>query len=135
MRAPRALLAAAVSAMLCVSAATAQDLSVPAAERQRVWYAETLENLARTLGGAHSIRLSCSQTDYTLYRFMERMIALEAPNQRTMLEGAWNEGFRRERALHPSCNQEALRAEAELRARGGRLADGLAAVHIVPPPP
>lgn len=127
-----ALLAAAM-VFVAASPAAAQD-AVPPELRQRAWYEETLHDLARALGGAHAIRLNCAAGDYTLFRFMEQMIAEESVTLRPTLENAWNEGFRRERAMHPRCTSASQAAEQTLRDQGARLADGLAAANGVTPP-
>jgi uncharacterized protein (TIGR02301 family) len=106
-----------------------------AAERQARWYEETLLDLARALGGAHAIRLNCNSGDYTLFQSMEQIIEMEGAGRRAALEGAWNEGFRLHHAMFPTCTADALATEATLREQGGRLADGLSATLIDPPPP
>ncbi len=105
------------------------------AERQALWYEETMMGLARSLGAAHAIRLNCANGDYTLFGMMEELIAQEGSERRLALESAWNEGFRLHYAMYPVCTAQAIAAEATLREQGGRFADGLAATTIDPPPP
>lgn len=121
-------LLAAMAFLAATTSAVAQEAVAPEL-RQRAWYEETLHDLARTLGGAHAIRLNCAAGDYTLFRFMERLIAEESVTLRPTLENAWNEGFRRERAMHPRCTSASQAAEQTLRDQGARLADGLAAAN------
>ena len=135
MRALVSLLALTVVALAAPPAFPQSASREDAAARQARWYEETLAGLARALGGAHAIRLNCDTGDYTLYRFMEQIIALEDPGRRPVLESAWNEGFRLHSAMFPTCTAEALARETALREEGGRLADGLSATLIDPPTP
>jgi uncharacterized protein (TIGR02301 family) len=126
-------LLAAFAFLASMAPAAAQDAVSPEL-RQRAWYEDTLHDLARTLGGAHAIRLNCTAGDYTLFRFMEQIIAEESVALRPTLENAWNEGFRREGAMHPRCTSASQVAEQTLRDQGARLADGLAAANGFTPP-
>lgn len=127
------LIAAAAAAFALTSAPIAHAQTpasgVPAAERQARWYSEQLLELARALGGAHYLRLSCTRSDYSWFSFMEGVLAREGAIGRRAMEDAFNDGFRRERARFARCSPQAAAMEAELRARGMRLADSLGAVH------
>jgi uncharacterized protein (TIGR02301 family) len=125
-----------VCALAALTPALAQtDLSEDPQVRQARWYEDTMADLAQALGGAHAIRLNCGSRDYALFRTMEEIIAIEDPGRRLALEGAWNEGFRLNNAMHPTCTSAALAAEQRLREQAERMADGLSATLIDPPPP
>lgn len=128
-----ALAALASGLALAASPAASQEAvserpTTRAADRP-AWYRDQLITLAATLGGAHYIRLRCTRDDYSWFTFMEGMIRHEDAQMRLQLEDAFNAGFRRERARFGACTPAAQQAEAELRARGMRIADGLGAAN------
>ncbi|MBI1252330.1 MAG: TIGR02301 family protein [Alphaproteobacteria bacterium] len=125
----RRLICAAAIALLALAApAAAQSRAEPEAEAQpRLSYDEQVVELSTVLGGAHYLRILCSgRADQTWRDFMRGLIERE-PNRSGSLSRAFNAGYRREEERFPVCTQGARNMEAELRAQGLRLADGLRA--------
>lgn len=115
--------AALIGIALVAAPAAAQTPRLDAQAR----YDEQVTELARVLGGAHYLRILCvGRGDQRWRDFMRGVISRE-PERSRMLTDAFNEGYRREEARYPDCDASARNTEAELRAQGLRLADGLRA--------
>jgi uncharacterized protein (TIGR02301 family) len=121
---------------LCAALVASALAAAPAAAQPReeelsgqALYHAQLADLSRVLGGAHYLRLTCSDgRDYRWYRFMETLLSQEGAQRRVMAD-AFNDGFRGQRARFAQCTRDATAMEAELRAQGMRLADGLGAAN------
>lgn len=86
--------------------------------------------LARLLGRAHSIRVTCNGRSDQFWRvYMQEMLDLEAPTQgsfRDSMARAFNDAYSSESAFRGWCNDAAVDAEAKYAAEGRVLAEGLA---------
>lgn len=93
-------------------------------------YLRDAEDLARILGAAHAIRISCNGTDDQYWRrYMLDMLALEAPERgglRSALAGAFNDGYAGAMRRFPACDNRAVAAEADYARQGETLALRLA---------
>lgn len=103
--------------------------SAPAAaqerEAARAGYEEDLVELARVLGRAHYLRITCNgRSDARWRTYVRHMISQESDYRREITR-SFNEGYRMEEARFPYCDEDAVQMEAELRAQGLRLAQGL----------
>lgn len=129
----RALALAALLAFAAPSLAHAQN-SPEAGERESVltgeaWYQTQLEDLAEVLGGAHYLRILCEGRGDQRWRDYMRGVITREPRYERDLTVAFNAGYRQEEARFADCDRDAQQMEAELRARGLRIADGLSARH------
>lgn len=117
-----------------IFAAFAGPVAAQAQQRQppvggEAWYAGQLVELANVLGGTHYLRILCQGRGDQRWRdYMEGVIQRE-PSHRVALVAGFNAGYRDEEARFPVCDRTASQMEAELRARGLRIADGLSARH------
>lgn len=123
----RLVLAAALAATLAVAPVQAQTRTPAAAAGGEAWYQQQITDLAEVLGGAHYLRITCGGRGDQRWRdYMRGMIDRE-PAMRQPLSDAFNDGYRNESARFPECDQTARQVEAELRARGLRIAGALGA--------
>ena len=125
---------------VCALFAALALLALPAAAQEaeeeegprfggEAWYDDNLIELAEVLGGAHYLRILCDGRGDQRWRdFMRGVISREPRFRNAMVEG-FNRGYREEEQRFSDCTRSASQAEAELRARGIRLADGLGARH------
>jgi uncharacterized protein (TIGR02301 family) len=125
-------LAAAMLAASPVAAAQQQEkppfADTPQGRSEK--YAADMRDLARVLGGAHYLRILClGNVDQSWRDFMREMMAQERPRTRQELVELFNVGYRAEEQRFPVCSPAAQTMEAELKKRGMRLADWLAAYH------
>ena len=119
--------AAALLGIALVAAPAAAQAPVSSRQDPQARYDEQVTELASVLGGAHYLRILCvGRGDQRWRDFMRGVISRE-PERSRMLTDAFNEGYRREEARYPECDASARNTEAELRAQGLRLADGLRA--------
>lgn len=94
-----------------------------------IWYQNQLEELAQVLGGAHYLRITCEgRRDQRWREYMRQVLAREPEHNALMVE-AFNRGYREEEARFAQCDETARQVEAELRARGLRVSQGLRARH------
>jgi uncharacterized protein (TIGR02301 family) len=133
MRPRPAILACALLLSAFAAPAIAQPAQAPAdnAERQssEAWYAEQLGDLANVLGGAHYLRILCEgRGDQRWREYMQGVISREPAHRARLIEG-FNAGYRQEEIRFEDCDAAARQTEAELRARGLRIADALRARH------
>lgn len=90
-------------------------------------YSQQLTQLSTVLGGAHYLRILCQgRADQRWRDYMKNVINRE-PNYRNQLIEGFNRGYRDQEARYPACDATATTSEAELRAQGLRLANGLSA--------
>jgi uncharacterized protein (TIGR02301 family) len=123
----RALLCATAMAGFAAAPALAQQPEAPA--RGEDWYRGQLVELAEVLGGAHYLRILCEGRDDQRWRDYMRGVIQREPNYNAVLVEGFNRGYRNEEARFPTCDTTTRQMEAELRARGLRVAQGLRARH------
>lgn len=131
----RALVCAALMAGAALPAA-AQPRQQPGQEaapeqtlRGEEWYRTQLVDLAEVLGGAHYLRIICDGRDDQRWRNYMRGVIQREPEYNGILVEGFNRGYRQEEARFPVCDATTRQMEAELRARGLRIAQGLRARH------
>ena len=109
-----------------------QTLSQPQAQVQPggdEWYRQQLTQLAEVLGGSHYLRIVCQgRGDQRWRTYMQGVIQRE-PQFNDQLIAAFNRGYRDQEARFPTCDETTRQMEAELRARGLRISQGLGAHH------
>jgi uncharacterized protein (TIGR02301 family) len=100
--------------------------------RSEEWYRAQLVELSEVLGGAHYLRILCDGRGDQRWRdYMRGVIQREPQHNAALIEG-FNRGYRNEEARFPTCDATTRQMEAELRARGLRVAQGLSARHAEP---
>ena len=120
-----ALTALATAAMVAMPA-VAQPQPTPGGDD---WYRQQLTDLAEVLGGSHYLRIVCQgRGDQRWRAYMQGVIQRE-PQYNDQLIGAFNRGYRDQEARFPTCDETTRQMEAELRARGLRISQGLGAHH------
>lgn len=121
-------LAALTAAALAALPAAAQSSARPD-ERLTgpAWYQQQLVDLAEVLGGAHYLRILCSGRDDQRWRDYMRGVIDREPSMRSALSDSFNDGYRNEAARFVECDSVSRQTEAELRARGLRIAGALGA--------
>jgi uncharacterized protein (TIGR02301 family) len=93
------------------------------------WYRQQLTQLAEVLGGSHYLRIVCQgRGDQRWRTYMQGVIQRE-PQYNDQLIAAFNRGYRDQEARFPTCDETTRQMEAELRARGLRISQGLGAHH------
>lgn len=115
-------------------AAVAPAGAQPAEENEpprggEAWYQSQLLELSEVLGGAHYLRILCEGRGDQRWRDYMRGVISREPNFNDQLVEGFNRGYRDEEARYPSCDRTATQMEAELRARGLRISNGLSARH------
>jgi uncharacterized protein (TIGR02301 family) len=133
----RALLCAAVMAAAALPAAAQQPRRQPQQPqtqqqqpaRGEEWYRGQLVELSEVLGGAHYLRIVCDGRGSQQWRTFMRGVIDREPQYNALLVEGFNRGYRQEEARFPVCDETTRQMEAELRARGVRLAQGLRARH------
>jgi uncharacterized protein (TIGR02301 family) len=97
--------------------------------RGEEWYRSQLVELSEVLGGAHYLRILCDGRGDQRWRdYMRGVIQREPEHNAALVEG-FNRGYRNEEARFPTCDATTRQMEAELRAHGLRVAQGLRARH------
>lgn len=97
--------------------------------RGEEWYRTQLVSLAEVLGGSHYLRIVCDGRGDQRWRDYMRGVIQREPQYNGVLVEGFNRGYRQEEARFPVCDQTTRQMEAELRARGLRIAQGLSARH------
>jgi uncharacterized protein (TIGR02301 family) len=97
--------------------------------RGEEWYRTQLVDLAEVLGGAHYLRIVCDGRNDQRWRNYMRGVIQREPEYNGILVEGFNRGYRQEEARFPVCDATTRQMEAELRARGLRIAQGLRARH------
>ena len=123
-----------LASLAALAVALAATSAGPAAAQNRPAqpppdYAAQLTELAEVLGGAHYLRILCAGRGDQRWRDYMRGVIDREPAHRGALTEGFNRGYRDQEAQFPSCDRAASQTEAELRARGRRISDGLAARH------
>lgn len=106
---------------------TQQQEGQPA--RGEEWYRGQLVELSEVLGGAHYLRIVCDGRGDQRWRDFMRGVIQREPNYNGVLVEGFNRGYRQEEARFPVCDSTTRQMEAELRARGLRISQGLSARH------
>jgi uncharacterized protein (TIGR02301 family) len=97
--------------------------------RGEEWYRSQLVELAEVLGGAHYLRILCGGRGDQRWRDYMRGVIQREPQYNSALVEGFNRGYRQEEARFPVCDATTEQMEAELRARGLRVAQALSARH------
>ena len=119
-------------ALLFAAATAGPALAQPeeqAPVRGEEWYRGQLIELAEVLGGSHYLRILCDGRGHQRWRDYMRGVIQREPQYNAVLVEGFNRGYRNEEARFPVCDQTTRQMEAELRARGLRVAQGLSARH------
>ena len=95
--------------------------------RGEEWYRSQLVELAEVLGGSHYLRILCEGRDDQRWRNYMRGVIDREPEYNSLLVEGFNRGYRNEEARFPVCDATTRQMEAELRARGLRVAQALSA--------
>lgn len=97
--------------------------------RGEEWYRGQLVEMSEILGGAHYLRIVCDGRGDQRWRDYMRGVIQREPEYNGLLVEGFNRGYRQEEARFPTCDATTRQMEAELRARGLRVAQGLSARH------
>ena len=95
--------------------------------RGEEWYRAQLVELAEVLGGSHYLRVVCEGRGDQRWRDYMRGVIQREPEYNALLVEGFNRGYRNEEARFPVCDETTRQMEAELRARGLRVAQALSA--------
>ena len=127
---PRAMVRHALFALATAALAAAPALAQPQPQQGgEDWYRQQLTSLAEVLGGSHYLRIVCQgRGDQRWRSYMQGVIQRE-PQYNDQLIAAFNRGYRDQEARFPTCDETTRQMEAELRARGLRISQGLGAHH------
>jgi uncharacterized protein (TIGR02301 family) len=128
----RAILCAALITVAASPAAAQQRTQTeedPAPPRGEEWYRARRVELSEVLGGAHYLRIVCDGRGDQVWRDYMRGVIQREPQYNALLVEGYNRGYRNEEARFPVCDATTRQMEAELRARGLRVAQGLSARH------
>jgi uncharacterized protein (TIGR02301 family) len=124
-----ALFAFAACAMLGAPATAQTPPPQPGVQRGDDWYRQQLVGLSEVLGGSHYLRILCEgRGDQRWRAYMQGVIQRE-PQYSDQLVAGFNRGYRDQEARFPTCDETTRQMEAELRARGLRISQGLGAHH------
>jgi uncharacterized protein (TIGR02301 family) len=127
----RALVCAVLFAAAAMPASAQQPETEPPPARGEDWYRTQLVDLAEVLGGAHYLRILCEGRGDQRWRDYMRGVIEREPEYNAVLVEGFNRGYRDEEARFPACDATTRQMEAELRARGLRIAQALSARHSV----
>lgn len=126
----RALACAVLLAATTAAPASAQQQPQPGqAARGEDWYRGQLVELSEVLGGSHYLRILCDGRGDQRWRDYMRGVIEREPQYNAVLVEGFNRGYRNEEARFPTCDATTRQMEAELRARGLRIAQALSARH------
>lgn len=108
--------------------AFAQDVPVEGQPlRGEEWYRGQLVELSEILGGSHYLRILCGGRGDQRWRNYMRGVIDREPEYNGLLVEGFNRGYRNEETRFPVCDSTTRQMEAELRARGVRVAQALSA--------
>jgi uncharacterized protein (TIGR02301 family) len=116
------------AAMTAPVSAQQQPQAAPTA-RGEDWYRGQLVELSEVLGGSHYLRIICEGRGDQRWRDYMRGVIEREPQYNAVLVEGFNRGYRNEEARFPTCDATTRQMEAELRARGLRIAQALSARH------
>src|SRR5688572_9046232 len=120
----RFVLCAVAAAVLAAAPAAAQQQQPREAPTARGedWYRGQLVELSEVLGGSHYLRVLCEGRGDQRWRNYMRGVIDREPQYNALLVEGFNRGYRNEEARFPVCDETTRQMEAELRARGLRVA-------------
>ena len=128
MRVASALCALALAGLAAPAAAQQQQPQpLPEPVRGEEWYRAQLVELAEVLGGSHYLSVVCEGRGDQRWRDYMRGVIQREPEYNALLVEGFNRGYRNEEARFPVCDATTRQMEAELRARGLRVAQALSA--------
>lgn len=125
----RAFLAFAFALTTLAPAGAQQPQDQQTHARGEAWYGQQLVELSEVLGGAHYLRILCQGRGDQRWRDYMRGVIDREPSYRDGLVEGFNRGYRDQEVRFSVCDRDASQMEAELRARGLRVAGGLSARH------
>jgi uncharacterized protein (TIGR02301 family) len=126
----RALACAVLFAAATAAPVSAQQQPQPGQPaRGEDWYRGQLVELSEVLGGSHYLRILCDGRGDQRWRDYMRGVIEREPQYNAALVEGFNRGYRNEEARFPTCDATTRQMEAELRARGLRIAQALSARH------
>jgi uncharacterized protein (TIGR02301 family) len=118
------------AAMAAAPAYAQREEAAPQAPVQgEEWYRNQLVELSEILGGSHYLRIVCDGRGDQRWRDYMRGVIEREPQYNSQLVEGFNRGYREEEARFPVCDATTRQMEAELRARGLRVSQGLSARH------
>ncbi|MGE0739843.1 MAG: TIGR02301 family protein [Hyphomonadaceae bacterium] len=127
------LIAASAAAPAAAQQQRRQPAQTPAQQaapaRGEEWYRAQLVELSEVLGGSHYLRIICEGRGDQRWRDFMRSVIQREPSYNALLVEGFNRGYRNEEARFPTCDATTRQMEAELRARGVRVSQGLSARH------
>jgi len=115
------------TALVAPAAAQQPQAQAPPTVRTEDWYRGQLVELSEVLGGSHYLRILCEGRGDQRWRNYMRGVIEREPEYNALLVEGFNRGYRNEEARFPVCDQTTRQMEAELRARGLRIAQALSA--------
>ena len=122
-------LASAAGLMASSFAQSSSRNEAPLPARGSQYYSDAMA-LARILGRAHAIRVTCNGRSDQFWRlYMQEMLDLEAPNRgglRDSMARAFNDAYSSEASRRTFCDAVTVEAEALFAADGKVLAERLA---------
>lgn len=116
-----------IAAFAAPALAQQQPQQTPA--RGEEWYRGQLVELSEVLGGSHYLRVVCEGRGDQRWRDYMRGVIEREPQYNAQLVEGFNRGYREEEARFPTCDATTRQMEAEMRARGLRIAQALSARH------
>jgi uncharacterized protein (TIGR02301 family) len=125
-------IAGALALLLAAASAAAQTPNQPRPGEpapSEDWYRGQLVELSEVLGGAHYLRILCEGRGDQRWRDYMRGVIDREPGYNAQLVEGFNRGYRNEEARFSRCDATTEQMEAELRARGLRIAQALSARH------
>ena len=124
-----AVCAVLLAAFTTATPAGAQQPQTEPPARGEEWYRGQLVDLAEILGGSHYLRILCEGRGDQRWRDYMRGVIEREPQYNSVLVEGFNRGYRNEESRFPICDSTTRQMEAELRARGLRVAQALSARH------
>ena len=122
---------AVAAALLAAPAAAQKQQDAPETEQApsggEEWHRGQLIELSEILGGSHYLRILCEGRGDQRWRDYMRGVIDREPRYNALLVEGFNRGYRNEETRFPVCDVTTRQMEAELRARGLRVARGLSA--------
>lgn len=122
-----ALLLAASAAAPAAAQPRPQNPEAAAPATSDDWYRGQLVELSEILGGSHYLRTLCEGRGDQRWRQYMRGVIDREPQYNALLVEGFNRGYRNEETRFPVCDSTTRQMEAELRARGLRVAQALSA--------
>jgi uncharacterized protein (TIGR02301 family) len=122
-----------LTAATAAPAAAQQQPQAEPSARGEDWYRGQLVELSEVLGGSHYLRVLCEGRGDQRWRDYMRGVIQREPEYNAVLVEGFNRGYREQEARFPTCDATTRQMEAELRARGLRIAQAMSARHNTVP--